>query len=121
MSYRPAFLPSRKRAATVFTPGGARSAQTEHVLHVVKPHFPAIEETRRPQGARCIGYAALRAHRDLDPLAVADEHHGVLTDDVATTDSVKTDAFRIALAGVALAPVHGTGIQVAAQRRGDHL
>jgi len=45
----------------------------------------------------------------------------VIAHDVATTDGGETDGGRVTLAGVAVALVHGTLFQIAANRLGNHL
>ena len=66
------------------------------------PGFP-LQELDGAQRALGVGRAALRAHRDLDALAGAGEHHRVLADDVAAADRMEADLRRLPLAGNAFA------------------
>src|SRR5258706_4317094 len=78
-------------------------SQAMHVEHVVEPGRLALQPLRRAQGAKGVRGAALRAHRDFDPLAGTGEHHRVLADDVAAADGVVRDLLDRALAGLTLA------------------
>src|SRR5687767_15041698 len=77
----------------------------QDVRHTVEAGRPGRQPLRRAQGARGVGGAALRAHRDLDALAAAGEDHRVLPDDVAAADGMEADLPARALAGVARASV----------------
>ena len=76
--------------------------QAQHILHVVQPRRPRRQPQRRAQGAaREIGPAAGLV-ADLDALALAEEHHRVITHHVAAAHRGEADGVAVARTGVAL-------------------
>src|SRR5207245_9186188 len=96
-------------------------AEPQHVLHVVEAAFLALEEARRSERPEGIGGAAARAHGDLHALALSDEHHRMLTGDIAAANGVKPDRLGIAFTDLSFASVHGCASEVPAEGAGDHF
>ncbi|MNV72279.1 hypothetical protein D3C71_1653560 [compost metagenome] len=58
---------------------------------------------------------------DFYPLTDVGEHGGVLTDDIASANSGKANALRIAFTGITFTRIHRALFQIAPQRAGNRL
>src|SRR5262245_31772706 len=97
------------------------AAEPQHVAHVVEAGLAADDPEGGAHGADGEGVAGARAVGDLEAIAVPQEEHGVVADDVAAAQGLDADLARAARADVAVAGVAGRRRQVAAGRVGQLL
>ena len=79
--------------------------KAKDILHVVKSRLLIGKPERSTHGAESKGHARGCFVSELKALTVSREHHGVITDNIATTEGVHSDFFRRAWAGLADATV----------------
>ena len=78
-----------------------------------------MHELHGAEGPSSEVLAAAGTVGDFEPLPGAGEGDCVVADDVAAAQAVEADGATVALAGFALAAVHGVGSEVPAQRLGE--
>jgi hypothetical protein len=83
--------PKKQAAIAIDAKLACAPLPTEQVLDRVATGGTTEEKTRRSQGAVAEEIAARRAVRELEALALAEQHHRVIADDVAAADGMHAD------------------------------
>ena len=117
----PGGVPKRPRRPSASSRDAARRGRLgcHHVVHRVHPHLLPHHPGGGAERAPGEAVAALGAVSELDPLAHAREHHGVIAHDVAAAERHDADLVRAPRPHLALACEHGRALEVLTARSGD--